>query len=99
MLAYNCRRKRNALDGISLHGDDVAGRAHWPLPFRKQVDLGPGVMAFKFDEQWLRLGESRPIETEGEYALLELKHRTTYVFRLDARDPRALSLIVREVTR
>jgi hypothetical protein len=52
-----------------------------------------------FDEQWLRLGEPRQIETEGEYALLELKHRTTYVFRLDARDPHALSIIVREVTR
>jgi CubicO group peptidase (beta-lactamase class C family) len=80
--------------------------------YESQADLGPGVMAFKvtdvdesialgtaFDEQWLRLGELRSIETEGEYALLELKHRTTYVFRLDARDPHALSIIVREVTR
>lgn len=81
--------------------------------YEVQRDLGPGFMAFKisakndgiaslgaaFDEQPVRLAEKKPLVSAGEYLLLKLEHRTTYVFRLDFRDADAPSVIVREVTR
>jgi CubicO group peptidase (beta-lactamase class C family) len=97
------------------HGDDeIRHRPRRIAPglFELQLDLDAGWLAFKFtsddgaidlgsafDEQSTKLAETKPVIQAGEYLVLELKYRTTYVFRLDARDPGAVSVIVREVTR
>ncbi len=96
------------------HGDaEIRHRPRRVAPglFELQQDLDAGWLAFRFtsddgaislgaifDEQSVRLGDAKPVVQDGRYLLLQLKHRTTYVFRLDVREPGSPSIILREVT-
>ncbi len=96
------------------HGDDEFRHRPRRIAdglYELQVDLDAGWLAFKFtsdngaidlgavfDEQFTRLAESKPAVQSGLYFVIELKHRTTYVFRLDLRNPDAASMTLREVT-
>lgn len=106
--------KRSPIFLAGTHGDDeIRHRPRRVAPglLELQVDLDAGWLAFKFksddgaidlgaiyDDHSTRLAESKPVIQGGEYFVIELKHRTTYVFRLDVRDPGNPSMILREVT-